>query len=398
MITAKFGGTAVTAQNLHCLKSIVTPHHKCVVVSAVGREHPRDIKTTDLLARHYSGDPLAWNKICQKYRRLVEVNGVSTDVDKLLFDAQRRSRAFDLSYCMSLGEELSARIVAKYLNAQYVEAQDVVVFNGKRLVVSATYANIKRAFLGLSCGVMGGFYGGLISKPTNLQQLSQASSARQIFPRGGGDVSGAICAAATDSTLYENWTDVYGVCLADPKRVGGVSTAQNLSYAEMRLLADSGADVLHPQAVNYVAKRAIPIKIGNYLNPQGASTLVSNCPSGLPLLLATESVSKGVYHTTVLYTLPVQKALQLLARLFDSVCSRFSDVGKFFAVRRNGGVANSAPAPAFDVNATTCGGSHDRVDSRGVTVYSCRVSQNRADIYTSRSVLKNVYAIFSSQN
>lgn len=393
MITAKFGGTAVTAQNLHCLKSILTPSHKCIVVSAVGREYPQDDKTTDLLSRHFKGDPLAWDKICQKYRRLVEVNGVQIDVDKMLANAKRRSRAFDLAYCMSLGEELSAQIVAKFLNAQYVEAQDVVVFSGNRLAVSATFANVKNAFSGLSCGVLGGFYGGLISKSAKNTRLTQANAPRQIFPRGGGDITGAICAAATDSTLYENWTDVYGVCLADPKRVGGVSTAPNLSYSEMRLLAENGANVLHPQAVNYVAKRAIPIKIGNYLNPQGASTLVSNCPSGLPLLLATESFLKGAYRTTVLYTLPVGKAVQLLGKLFDSLCPCAQTSRVFYTVPQ--GVALYDNALASVPNA---GNSAISDANSAVTVYSCRVGQNRADIFTSRSVLKSVYDVFSAQN
>lgn len=399
MITAKFGGTAVTAQNLHCIKSILTPFHKCVVVSAVGREHPRDDKVTDLLMRHYSGDPLAWGKICQKYRRLVEVNGVQIDVDALLYDAERRSRAYDLAYCLSLGEELAARIVAKFLNACYVEAQDVVVFNGKRLALSATFANVKSAFLGLSRGVMGGFYGGLLNKSHRQKSLSRQAAPRQIFPRGGGDITGAICAVATDSALYENWTDVYGVCLADPKRVGGVTTAPNLSYAEMRLLSQNGAEVLHSQAVNFVARRGIPIKIGNYLNPQGAATLVSNCPSGLPLLLATEVLSKSVYHTTVLFTLPTQKAVQLLGKLFDSLCPPSQNLCALFDFSRY--VSHSAcdaSTPAFAAPSTPCASSPAPTPANGVTVYSCRVTHNRADIFTSQSVLKRVYAAFSSQN
>jgi len=397
MITAKFGGTAVTAQNLRSLKSIITPHHKCVVVSAVGREHPKDVKTTDLLIRHFCGDPLAWGKICQKYRRLVEVNGVQIDVDKLLFDAERRSRAFDLAYCMSLGEELAARIVAKFLNAQYVEAQDVVVFRGKRLALSQTLSNVKSAFSGLSCGVVGGFYGGVCANSVASSHLTQSTAPRQIFPRGGGDITGAICAAATDSTLYENWTDVYGVCLADPKSVCGVTTAPNLSYAEMRLLSQNGAEVLHSQAVNYVAKRAIPIKIGNYLNPEGASTLVSNCPSGLPLLLATEEVNGGVYHTTVLYTLPTQQAVQLLGKLFDSLCPHAADFRAIFAEPCSAFSAASEFVPHFVVREPLCNGFSLSADS-GVALYSCRVTQNRADIYTSKSVLKSVYKVFSFRN
>ena len=366
MITAKFGGTAVTATNLHCLKNILTPNHRCVVVSAIGREHPNDTKVTDLLKSHYLGDQLAWDKICQKYRRLVEVNGINCDVDKLLFSARSRSLAYDLAYCMSLGEELAGKLVAQFLGAEYLEAQDLIVFNGKRLAESQTFRNIRSAFSGPSCGVVGGFYGGCNTVATATLSPTEARCVRQTFSRGGGDVTGAICAAATGSTLYENWTDVYGVCLADPKSISGVVTARNLSYHEMQLLAENGAQVLHPQAVNYVQKCAIPIKIGNYLNPQGASTLVSNCPSGLPLLLSTERVHKGAYLTTVLFNLPTQKAVQLLGEVF---CRLSANTQKNVA--------------------TPC--------CNALTVYYCNVTNNRAEILTSRSILKDIYKTFASQ-
>ena len=134
MITAKFGGTAITPNNLVYLKKILTPNHKMVVVSAIGKIHPNDVKTTDLLANYYhTNNDQIWQTIANRYRKLVDVNCVDVDIDKLLHDAQNRATKFGLDYCMSLGEELSAKVVAKFLGGAYIEAQEVVVFGRRAL-------------------------------------------------------------------------------------------------------------------------------------------------------------------------------------------------------------------------------------------------------------------------
>lgn len=290
MITAKIGGTSVTPRNLYHLKEILTPFHKCVVVSAVGKEHFYDVKTTDLLREYfYTQSDKVWAQIADKYRRLVEVNAIDVDVDQLLRSAKSRACKYNLSYCMSLGEELSAKTVASYVKAEYIEAEQVVRFDGDKLNEQQTYANISSAVKGANLAVVGGFYGG-------------CNAGRATFSRGGSDVSGAIFAAATDSTLYENWTDVNGVCAANPSKVHGVETIDCMSYDEMLLLSLSGAEVLHPDAVSPVKQKAIPIKIGNFTNPFGASTMVCNCPSRNKLLSIAEKDACGKVETTVLHS------------------------------------------------------------------------------------------------
>ena len=290
MITAKFGGTSITARNLFHLKDIITPFHNCVVVSAVGKEHFADIKTTDLLSTYYqTHTESCWQQIADKYRRLVEVNGISIDIEALLYDAKNRALAFDASYCASLGEELSAKVVAAYLNATYIEAEQVVRFSKCKLQSRTTYSNVKKAFADVQLGVIGGFYGGM-------------EGGRATFPRGGSDVTGAILAAALDSSLYENWTDVNGVCVANPTSVSGVATIANMSYGEMLLLSRSGAEVLHPDAVAPVELKGIPIKIGNFLNPSAPSTLIGNCPCPTKLLSIAEKYVDGKVITTILHT------------------------------------------------------------------------------------------------
>jgi len=306
MITAKFGGSAVTPANLTYVKQCITPSHNCVVVSAVGKEHAYDSKTTDLLKDYYlTRDIKIWNKISDKYRRLVEVNGINIDIDKILYDAQKRALKYNLDYCMSLGEELSAKAVAKFLSAEYIEAEQIIRFGKKNLLYKTTLNNIKQAFDGVDLGVMGGFYGG--------DKLS-----RKVFARGGSDITGSLCAAATKSSLYENWTDAYGVCVANPSKAFDVSTVYSLSYDEMFALSYAGAEVLHPDAVEPCRICAIPIKIGNFYNPYGASTLVSNCPSRSKILsVAERQDGSGNTVTTVLNSLSFAEMCRLFYEFFS---------------------------------------------------------------------------------
>ncbi len=328
MIVAKFGGTAVTPRNLIYIKRIVTEAHRAVVVSAAGKEFKEDEKVTDLLLKFYDErDERLWQKVASKYRRLVEVNGISVDAEALLTDARARALRFDRQYCASLGEEISARIVSAFLCADYVEAEKVIRFDEKgELLVEQTYDAIRAAFDGDNRRVMGGFYGGC------------SAGGRRTFSRGGGDVTGAIVAAALCATLYENWTDVNGVCVANPAKVHNVATVSGMSYAEMRLLSLAGAEVLHSDAVAPCEQRAVPIRIGNFFNPDGASTLISHCPSQDKLLSVAEKAVEGGYVVTVLHSFPLWQITRLMSiffkqntrelHFFDKSCSVDPDVAQ----------------------------------------------------------------------
>ena len=304
------------------LKEIVTPFHKCIVVSAVGKEYQTDTKTTDLLISYYHNPSKdIWCKIADKYRRLVKVNAIDVDIDALLADARSRATLYSLQYCASLGEELSARVVAAFFQAQFLEAEQVVRFNSDgNLNVEETYSNIRQSVQGAHLYVMGGFYGGC------------ATGVRQTFSRGGSDVSGAIVAAATDSTLYENWTDVCGVCVANPVAVSDVATVLQMSYGEMYLLSLAGAEVLHPDAVAPVESKGIPIKIGNFMQPHGKSTLVSHCPSRSKLLSIAETVTGGRVVTTVLHSYPNWKMARLISRFLRQNTGKIDYFGKSMEV------------------------------------------------------------------
>ncbi len=321
MITAKFGGTAVTPANLKFIKQCVTDSHGVVVVSAIGKEHSADTKVTDLLAQYYqTQNETFWNAVEDKYRRLAEVNGIDVDVDRLLKSAHDRALKYNLDYCLSLGEELAAKIVAKFLNATYIEAADIVRFGKRRLLYKDTVKSISARLDGVQLAVIGGFYGSTVES-------------RKVFTRGGGDVTGSLAACATDSSLYENWTDVYGVCAANPVRAFDVATVPTISYSEMFVLSKSGAEVLHPDAVRPCRDKAIPIRIGNFYNPDGDSTLVSNCSSNMTVLsLAEKTDLRGRTVTTLLHNLPVSDVARALWQFF-SLNTRFETaLGKRYCV------------------------------------------------------------------
>lgn len=412
----------MAAQNFGCLKKL-TKNHKCVVVSAVGKEHHFDQKTTDLLAAHFCGDDTAWHKIEQKYKRVVQVNGVNVDVEKLLWDAQRRSKKHNLAYCLSLGEELSAKIAAAFLNCEYIEAQNCVKFDSSgRLLWRQTKSNLKSAFCGLPLGVIGGFYGGVMfddccraasqnaangksiddgaygkmgsaanAKERNAPNEKSTSAivktnskngvlcsgdcsipkdispnsckgnvffncGRAVFSRGGSDVTGAICAAATNSTLYENRTDVNGVFTANPRQVFGAKTIPSLCYAEMFFLAKSGAEVLHPDAVRFCGRFGIPICVCGFGGCGAATTLVSNCPSGAKFLAVTEKNVDEKIVTTVLHGMT------------------FAEVSKKISTALN------------------------LVEGFGTKVLQVKIGNVSAEICTDKSILNTVFSVFTVKN
>ncbi|MBQ3041948.1 MAG: hypothetical protein IJD47_02000 [Clostridia bacterium] len=303
MITAKFGGTAITPNNLVYLKKILTPNHKMVVVSAIGKIHPNDVKTTDLLATYFrTHNEQIWQTIANRYRKLVDVNCIDVDIDKLLHDAKNRTTQFGLDYCMSLGEELSAKVVAKFLGGAYIEAQEVVVFGRRKLNTRQTLAKLKNATRGVNLAVIGGFYGGFCET-------------RKTFSRGGSDVTASLCALATNSTLCENWTDANGVCQGNPTEILGVKTLTHLSYEQMYTLAKAGATVLHPDAVMPLQTKGIPLVVGNFYNKDAPKTLVSNCTNTSDILCVTQRQIDNIFVATVVHNLTIFQVFQCLSNL-----------------------------------------------------------------------------------
>ena len=320
MITAKFGGTAITADNLKYVARCAEGR-KFVVVSAPGKENDFDEKATDLLEKYYfCGDENVWQRFADKCARLAERNGVIMNVAELLERAKERARLFSAEYCLSLGEELAAKIVAEYLGATYCEAAEVFVFQNKAKALlnkRKTYCNLKRMAMCSNQVVLGGFYGGI-----------DGINDRHVFGRGGGDVSGAVVAAATGSVSYENRTDVCGVMSADPRLVSKANTIRSLSYEQMRKLALAGAKVLHKDAVLPMEKCGAPIVVCSWAAPNGASTLVGNCPCRAKVLSVAERQKCGKSVCSVFHNMSHAEVSARLCRLFGGGLSSRSGVDK----------------------------------------------------------------------
>ena len=292
MIVAKFGGTAITPNNLHFVKNIITHHHGAVVVSAIGKQFDGDTKVTDLLKALHSRlpDTSLFDKIAFKYRSLVEQNDISIDINGILKDTIKN--IVQQNYyenTLSKGEELSAKVVAAFLGWKYVSAESLFRFGSRRLLGKETSKNISSVE---GRFVTGGFYG------------ARKDGRRVLFPRGGSDISAGIVAAALDASVYENWTDVNGLCIADPTKVNGAETVRCVSYSDMRLLAQCGATVLHPDSVLPAARKAIPINIRNYFNTSDCGTVVCNDSLPNQVLGVTAKRNGNLYCTTIVFTLP----------------------------------------------------------------------------------------------
>lgn len=305
MITLKFGGTAMTPQNIKFVKQAVQNQNCAVVVSAPGKTFSADKKVTDLLIAYYRDkSDENWQPIVQKFRALAYFADCTQDIDRLLFEARQNARS-SLWHCMSVGEELSAKITANYLGLDYVEADKTFVFDicGK-LLKAQTIANLKAAFRGVNRAVIGGFYGG-------------STNGRKVFSRGGSDVSGAYVAVATNSVLYQNCTDVCGVYVADPALVVDSRRHEFLSYAQMELLSRHGASVLHRDAVSPLKKRSIPLEIKCFYAPRAVGTMVENVSAQNTVLTVTERKTSRGYCCEVLHCLDAVRAAQLTSRLIE---------------------------------------------------------------------------------
>jgi aspartate kinase len=163
----------------------------------------------------------------------------------------------------SRGEYLNARIIARFLGAKFVDAASTIRFlKDGSLNASETYSVLGEALQGNGLFVIPGFYG------------SDPAGNIRCFSRGGSDITGAIVARATNAEVYENWTDVPGMLMADPRIVNNPKPIAELTYREQRELSYMGATVLHDEAVFPVREAGIPINIRNTNDPDAPGTRI----------------------------------------------------------------------------------------------------------------------------
>lgn len=267
----KFGGTSMAnAESIRRVRDIILADSeaKYVVVSAPGKREPSDTKVTDMLIALYSekseaGRRARLDAITARFDAIINDLGLDLDLsgeyEKILSGEQ--SGSYD--YVVSRGEYLSARVLAKLLGYEFVDAADIVRFGADgRLDDDATQKLASDRLRVAMKAVVPGFYG------------TDAEGRVKTFSRGGSDVSGAIVAKAVGASVYENWTDVDGFMVCDPRKVKNPRIIEMLTYRELRELAYMGASVLHPEAVFPVNKSGIPINIRNTFNPSAKGTMI----------------------------------------------------------------------------------------------------------------------------
>ncbi len=285
-VVCKFGGSSVAdAVQVEKVVSIVrSDERRCFVVpSAPGKRSDDDTKITDLLylchelARQNVDFSEPFNKISTRYLDLSKALGVSIDMGRLL--AEVKSRIADgagRDYVASRGEYLCGRILSDVLDAAFVDPAEAILFRADGRLDSDSYRRLRACLSDDRLYVIPGFYG------------ADAEGEIVTFSRGGSDITGAIVARAVGAEVYENWTDVSGLLMADPRLVPDPLPVEEITYREMRELAYMGADVLHDEAMFPVRTAEIPIHIRNTNRPEDAGTLI------LPSRELTERMIAGV--------------------------------------------------------------------------------------------------------
>lgn len=276
----KFGGSSVAdAAQIKKMRSIVEadPERRYVVVSAPGKRYSGDSKITDLLImlkavidNNIPYEPLM-APIKERYMTIANDLGIDVDLDAE-FALIRKNIENNCSgnYIVSRGEYLSARLVSAYLGYDFIDTQDLILFDNKgRLLVEETNNALAAALAQHERAVLPGFYG------------SYAKNGEIcLFSRGGSDVTGSLVARAAQAEVYENWTDVSGMLMADPRIVDDPLPIKDISYMELRELSYMGASVMHEDAVFPARMSDIPINIRNTNQPEDPGTIISNGKAG----------------------------------------------------------------------------------------------------------------------
>ncbi|MDD6884586.1 MAG: aspartate kinase [Eubacteriales bacterium] len=275
---AKFGGSSLAdASQFRKVKEIVLadPRRVYVVPSAPGKRNSSDIKITDMLYQCYalaereqSYDEV-FDRIAQRYMEIVQDLNLDFDIHGLLDEVRKGiGRAKSPDYSASRGEYINGVILANYLGWDFIDAKDVIKFDRQgNFAAEWTNEVLGEELAKHQHAVIPGFYG------------SFPNGEVRTFSRGGSDISGAVVARAARADLYENWTDVSGFLMADPRIVENPRSIEQLTYRELRELSYMGATVLHEDAIFPVHKAGIPTNIRNTNDPSHPGTMIVAQPS-----------------------------------------------------------------------------------------------------------------------
>ena len=272
---AKFGGSSVAdAIQLMKIKKIIEAdsERRYIVVSAPGKRFDKDNKITDLLylCKTHMDHNLPYEQVLRviQDRYVAAAVGLGLDIDydqqfQIIKDKLEKGEA-TADYLASRGEYLNAILAAKLLGYDFVDTDKLIKFSAKgRLLAEETNEALAAELAKHERAVLPGFYG------------STPDGKIKTFSRGGSDITGALVARAAGADIYENWTDVSGFLMADPRIVDNPKPIAEISYRELRELSYMGASVLHDEAIYPAKEDNIPINIRNTNRPEDPGTIIT---------------------------------------------------------------------------------------------------------------------------
>ncbi len=299
----KFGGSSLAdPEHFRKVASIVKsdPERRYVVASAPGKCKTSNNKITDLLYRCYElaveekdiGE--VFNEICDRYRFIISELNIDINLDET-FEKIRLAvlNNSGRDYVASRGEYLNSKILAAYLGFDFIDAKKVIFFKDDGTLDSEkTNAVLHDVLLKHTHAVIPGFYG------------SMPNGTIKTFSRGGSDITGSIVARAANAALYENWTDVSGFLMADPRCVEDPKPIEVITYKELRELSYMGATVLHEDAIFPVRCSKIPINIRNTNRPEDKGTFIVSSTDTV-----SDTIITGIAGKVGFSTVNIEKAM-----------------------------------------------------------------------------------------
>lgn len=272
-IVCKFGGSSLASpEQFRKVRQIIEadPRRKIVVPSAPGKRSAQDAKLTDLLYLCHDSASLGthfdepFGLIRERFLEIERALQLSANMASHLSELEATfKQGVTRDYAASRGEYLNGILLAAYLDAEFVDPYDCIKLSYSGGIEPSTYTTLGERLSDLTKRyVVPGFYG------------RGPSGDVKTFSRGGSDISGAIVARASGAALYENWTDVSGLLMTDPRIVPAARPMEEVTYAEIRELSYMGASVMHDEAISPVRETGIPVCIRNTNAPEHPGTRI----------------------------------------------------------------------------------------------------------------------------
>lgn len=304
----KFGGSSLADSNqFKKVKSIIESDEsrKIVVVSALGKRNKQDYKITDLLyltAAHLKygvDEQQVFSIVKERYFEVLNDLGLNIDLENEFNIIEKEfSKNIDEEYLVSRGEFLAAKLMANFLGYTFVDARELIFFDyDGNINESKTYDALQEVLKVYKRIVVPGFYG------------TYPDGKIHLLSRGGSDVTGSILAKASSATIYENWTDVSGFLVTDPRIVQDPKQIKEISYDELRELSYMGANVLHEDTIFPVQELDIPINVRNTNRPLDDGTIITSNPTDTKEIITGIAGKKDYLSITIIKKQKTQKLI-----------------------------------------------------------------------------------------